>query len=210
MRSCYFALFLIFCVSEGSFAKSSKKEEVLLKNWDTVNKTLDQYVKKSVNIVYADFGDDYTQTEEGILFYTPSGDSSIKFSVKKDKITDFSYDGIYSDLTKYLEGISSFKNAELQMACEAWLGFSPDLLRETFGSLVLDVSDKNIRVGHTTSAFIDFNIATVESGQPGTSSGPAKRYIKKVFINGSYDDLKNCILKVPTDSIQIKKNMQKY
>lgn len=192
------ALFMIMPCSVFS------QDDGYFRNWDTIEKALDYYKKNSFDEVIADFGDNYTSIDDSCIYYSPSGESSITFSVKKNKVKEVSYKGSYADLLYYLETIPKLKISEIVMAAECWIGFSADLLKETYGDLICSSTDKFIRVGPSEESFVEFTISIPASGQSGVSSSGGVKKVRKVKISGTYDELKDYVLCVPKDSVSVK------
>lgn len=180
------------------------QDDGYFRNWDTIEKALDYYKKNSFDEVVADFGDNYTSIDDSCIYYSPSGESSITFSVKKNKVKEVSYKGSYADLLSYLETIPKLKVSEIVTAAECWIGFSADLLKETYGDLICSSTDKFIRVGPSEESFLEFTISTSASGQSGVPSSGGVKKIGKVKVSGTYDELKDYVLCVPKDSISVK------
>ncbi|HAZ97165.1 hypothetical protein [uncultured Treponema sp.] len=174
------------------------------RNWDTVEKALDYYKKNSFDEVVADFGDNYTSIDDSCIYYSPSGESSIIFSVKKNKVKGVAYKGSYADILSYLDTIPKLKVSEIVMAAECWIGFPVDLLKETYGDLIYSSTEKFIRVGPSDESFIEFTTSIPASGQSGVPSSSGVKKIRKVKISGTYDELKDYVLCVPKDSVSIK------
>ena len=198
------AAFLFISCGSSELAVSAVPESNTLKNWDMVARTLDKYNGKSFDYVSGVFGENYIQEGDNFVFYSPTEESWVIFLIKNDKVRKNSYGGSYADIQTYLDSVEEFKNSELEIAANAWLGFSSDLLKETFGNLVLKTSDKSIFVGPSESTFIEFDIA---SYSPSSSAG--KPYIKKTCVKGSYEELKDYLIKVPAGSIPVRKIKQK-
>lgn len=220
-----FLIFLQVCFTSCvSIPVLSSSEDVLIKNWDTVNMLLESYCGNSLDGVLTDFGEDYVAGENLFIFHSPTEESSITFFVKKEKVKGYAYDGSYPDLLKFLAKSPRFNNSEIKAAANAWLGFSSDLLLETFGSLILKSNDKLIVAGPSESVCIEFTIATYSPMENSsttsdssensptnisTSSTKTQRYIKKVKIQGTYEELKDYLVKVPDESMPVKKIKQK-
>ena len=117
---------------------------------------------------------------------------------------EVSYKGSYADLLSYLETIPKLKVSEIVTAAECWIGFSADLLKETYGDLICSSTDKFIRVGPSEESFLEFTISTSASGQSGVPSSGGVKKIGKVKVSGTYDELKDYVLCVPKDSISVK------
>lgn len=202
-----FSINITSCISTSFF----KNDGTLEKNWDTVNRTLDFYKKKSIDEIMADFGDNYEPSENTYRFFSPTEESSVTFVVKKDKVKSYSYDGLYSDILLYLENLPSMKESELQTAANMWLGFSPDLLKNTFGTLICKSTDKIIYAGASESVCVEFSIKLYSQpdGTTSASTSEKKYYISKAIVKGSYDELKDYLVPVPKDSVQVKKIKQK-
>ena len=227
-RSFFFKLFVFipltlmsfsFLQSCASNSKFSSGDGDLLKNWDTVNKKLNYYIKKSADEVFADFGNEYELFENDHTFTASIEDdiASITFVIKKEKVSDYYYSGSYKHICMWLDTIPKLKNSEIQTAAECWLGYSPDLLKESFDSLVYSSTDKLIRVGPSENNCIEYTVAAYTQAAPTNSTGTkvtvsspgAKLYIKKVEVNGTYAVLKDYLVPLPKDSIPVKKVKQK-
>lgn len=195
-------IFIISCASN----KIASEDGSLTKNWDTVNRLLETYCGNPFDDVMADFGNNYVEKENLVDFYSPSNESSITFAVKNETVKGYSYKGSYQDIMKFLEKNQRINTVELQNAVNSWLGFSPELLEDTFDTLVLDSTDKVISVGPSESACIEFTIGIWEplNSDPTNKQEP-KPYIKKAELKGSYTALKDYVVRVPDDSVQIKK-----
>ena len=203
MKKCVSALFLIFLfliVPCNVFSQDNG----YFRNWDTVEKALDYYKKNSFDNVVADFGNNYTSIDDSCIYYSPSGESSITFFVKKNKVKEFSYKGLYADILSYLDTIPKLKVSEIVTAAECWIGFSADLLKETYGDLICSSTDKFIRVGPSDESFVEFTISIPASGQSGVSSSGGVKKVRKVKVLGTYDELKDYVLCVPKDSVSVK------
>lgn len=198
-------LYFTSCLS-NRFASAP---DALLKNWDTVNMVLESYCGNSFDVLTADFGSDYLEGEEFCVFHTDSQESSITFFVKKGKVKGYSYEGSYADILTFLDKKSKYKNPDIQIASNAWIGFSPDLLKETFDSFVVSSTDKVIIVGPSESVCVEFTVATYSASGANATSTEEKRYVKKAKVKGTYAELKDYIVKVPDGSVQVKKIKQK-
>lgn len=192
---------LVSCLSN----KIASDSDIQLKNYDTVNVVLESYCGKTFDDVVSDFGTDYLEGEEVCVFHSKSQESQITFSVKKGKVVGYSYDGSYADILTFFDNIPKYKDSEIQIASNAWLGFSPELLNDTFGSMVLKNTDKLIVVGPSEDVCIEFLVVSYTS----TNSSETKRYIKKANVKGTYKELKDYIVKVPAESVPVKKIKQK-
>lgn len=200
------SIFVLFLFASNS---ASAKEEWLLKNWDTVNMALEYYDNKTIDEAMADFGNNYTEGEDECVFFSPSGESSITFSLKKRKIKGFSYQGSYSEIASILNSIPKLKVWEIKAAANNWIGVSPETIKEVFSKSLLPSYEKAIFVGHSLSnASVEFRIASLDSSAPQTGGSP-KRYVKSVEVRGTYDALKDCFVCVPMDTVFIKKSKGK-
>ena len=203
MKKCISILFLIFLFLIVPCSVFSQ-DDGYFRNWDTIEKALDYYKKNSFDNVVADFGDNYTSIDDSCIYYSPSGESSITFFVKKNKVKEVSYKGSYADILSYLDTIPKLKVSEIVTAAECWIGFSADLLKETYGDLIYSSTDKFIRAGPSDESFVEFTISIPASGQPGVSSSGGVKKVRKVKISGTYDELKDYVLCVPKDSVSVK------
>lgn len=199
--SIYLFLIVLFLVAPFSVFS---QDDGYFRNWDTVEKALDYYKKNSFDEVVTDFGDNYTSVDDSCIYYSPSGESSITFSVKKNKVKGVAYKGSYADILSYLDTIPKLKVSEIVMAAECWIGFPVDLLKETYGDLIYSSTEKFIRVGPSDESFIEFTTSIPASGQSGVPSSSGVKKIRKVKISGTYDELKDYVLCVPKDSVSIK------
>lgn len=203
MKKCVLVLFLSFLFLIVPCSVFSQNDGYF-RNWDTIEKALDYYKKNSFDNVVADFGDNYTSIDDSCIYYSPSGESSITFFVKKNKVKEVSYKGSYADILSYLDTIPKLKVSEIVTAAECWIGFSADLLKETYGDLICSSTDKFIRAGPSDESFVEFTISIPASGQSGVSSSGGVKKVRKVKISGTYDELKDYVLCVPKDSVSVK------
>lgn len=203
MKKSIQVLFLIVLFLVAPFSVFSQ-DDGYFRNWDTVEKALDYYKKNLFDEVVADFGDNYTSIDDSCIYYSPSGESSIIFSVKKNKVKGVAYKGSYADILSYLDTIPKLKVSEIVMAAECWIGFPVDLLKETYGDLICSSTEKFIRVGPSDKSFIEFTTSIPASGQSGVPSSSGVKKIRKVKISGTYDELKDYVLCVPEDSVSVK------
>lgn len=203
MKKCVSVLFLIFLFLILPCNVFSQ-DDGYFRNWDTVEKALDYYKKNSFDDVVADFGDNYTSIDDSCIYYSPSGESSITFSVKKNKVKDVSCKGSYADILSYLDTIPKLKVSEIVTAAECWIGLLADLLKETYGDLICSSTDKFIRAGPSDESFVEFTISAPASGQSGIPSSSGVKKVRKVKVSGTYDELKDYVLCVPKDSISVK------
>lgn len=206
-----FSLCILFFQACSSANKYASEDGELLKNWDTVNRKLEFYSGKAVAEVLNDFGKKYEVEKDEYTFYSPlkilDKRTCIVFIVKRNKVKDFYYKGSYTDIYDWLESISRLKDCEIKNMAEAWLGYSPDLLRETFSSLICKCSDKSICAGPSESVCIEFVPASYSMSA--SKDKNSKAYIKKVNVKGSWEKLKDYVVSVPEGSKPVKTIKQK-
>ena len=185
-------------------------QDEYLKNWDTVNQKLDYYNKKQTSVLYADFGKASDVTDEQCVYFSSDSTASITFEIKKDKIAGYSYSGPYTKVCSIIPKLAHLELTKIQSAAECWLGYSPDLLKETLPkNFIFSSTDKVIKVGPSASECIEFNVGTSSETTPSGATAPSKSYIKSVKVTGTYKVLKDYLYPLPESSESVKKIRRK-